>query len=49
MGETAENLAKDLDISRNDQEEFSVNSHKKSLKAPPKNLSECSPPITIFY
>ena len=33
MGETAENLAKDLDISRIDQEEFSVNSHKKALKA----------------
>ena len=29
MGETAENLAKDLDISRKDQEDFSVNSHKK--------------------
>ena len=33
MGETAENLAKDLDISREDQEDFSVNSHKKALKA----------------
>ena len=33
MGETAENLAKDLDISRDDQEEFSISSHKKALNA----------------
>ena len=33
MGETAENLAKDLDISRTDQEEFSISSHKKALTA----------------
>ena len=33
MGETAENLAKDLDISREDQEEFSISSHNKALKA----------------
>ena len=33
MGETAENLAKDLDISRADQEEFSISSHKKALTA----------------
>lgn len=33
MGETAENLAKDGNISREDQEEFSINSHKKALKA----------------
>ena len=33
MGETAENLAQDLDISRSDQEEFAVNSHKKALTA----------------
>ena len=33
MGETAENLAKDLDISRDDQEDFSINSHRKALKA----------------
>lgn len=33
MGETAENLAKDLDISRDDQEEFSISSHKKALTA----------------
>jgi acetyl-CoA acyltransferase len=33
MGETAENLAKDLDINRDDQEAFSVASHKKALKA----------------
>ena len=32
MGETAENLAKELDISRDDQEEFAINSHKKSPK-----------------
>ena len=33
MGETAENLAKELSISREDQEGFSINSHKKALKA----------------
>ena len=33
MGETAENLAKDLNISRQDQEEFAMNSHRKALKA----------------
>ena len=33
MGETAENLALELDISRDDQEEFAINSHKKALGA----------------
>jgi len=33
MGETAENLAQDLSISRQDQEEFAVNSHRKALAA----------------
>ncbi len=33
MGETAENLAKELDISREDQENFSIASHNKALKA----------------
>ena len=33
MGATAENLAKDLSISRDEQEEFAINSHKKALKA----------------
>ena len=33
MGETAENLAKDLNISRDDQEAFSIASHEKALKA----------------
>ena len=33
MGETAENLAKDGEISREDQESFSIQSHKKSLSA----------------
>lgn len=33
MGETAENLANELDISREEQEEFSVQSHSKALKA----------------
>tara|TARA_Y100001960_G_scaffold22397_1_gene19607 strand:+ start:1450 stop:2580 length:1131 start_codon:yes stop_codon:yes gene_type:complete len=33
MGETAENLANDLDISREDQEEFAMDSHRKALKA----------------
>ena len=37
MGETAENLANDLDISRVDQEEFSVMSHRKALKAQSEN------------
>ncbi len=33
MGETAENLAKDLNINRADQEEFAISSHEKALKA----------------
>ena len=33
MGETAENLANDLDISRDDQEAFAIASHEKALKA----------------
>ncbi len=33
MGETAENLAKELEISRDEQEEFSVRSHKRALAA----------------
>jgi len=33
MGDTAENLAKEGDISREDQEAFAINSHKKALKA----------------
>ena len=33
MGETAENLAKELNISREEQEEFAVESHEKALKA----------------
>ena len=33
MGETAENLAQELSISREDQERFAINSHKKALKA----------------
>jgi len=33
MGDTAENLAKDLGITRSDQEEFAVQSHKKALFA----------------
>ena len=33
MGETAENLAQELSISRDDQEAFAINSHKKALKA----------------
>ena len=37
MGETAENLANDLDISRADQEEFAVMSHRKALKAQSEN------------
>ena len=33
MGETAENLANELDISREDQEDFAINSHTKALRA----------------
>ncbi len=33
MGETAENLARDLNISREEQEEFSIASHRKALAA----------------
>ncbi len=33
MGETAEILAKELNISREDQEDFSIESHKKALAA----------------
>lgn len=33
MGTTAENLAKDLNISREDQEQFAINSHTKTLAA----------------
>ncbi len=33
MGETAENLARELDISREKQEEFSIRSHEKALAA----------------
>ena len=33
MGETAENLANDLNISRDDQENFAISSHEKALKA----------------
>ena len=33
MGETAENLAKELDISREDQEAFAIESHKRALAA----------------
>ena len=33
MGETAENLAKELSISREEQEAFAINSHKKALFA----------------
>lgn len=33
MGETAENLARELKISKEEQEEFSIESHKKALKA----------------
>ncbi|MGB6849138.1 MAG: thiolase family protein [Thermoanaerobaculia bacterium] len=33
MGETAENLAKDLDIGREEQEAFSVQSHERALAA----------------
>tara|TARA_Y100001968_G_scaffold173965_2_gene159389 strand:+ start:292 stop:1428 length:1137 start_codon:yes stop_codon:yes gene_type:complete len=36
MGETAENLSKELNISREDQEEFAINSHKKALEASSK-------------
>lgn len=37
MGETAENLANDLEISRADQEQFAATSHRKALKAIAEN------------
>ena len=40
MGETAELLAKELSISRDDQEEFSINSHRKAIKAQNDGLFE---------
>ena len=33
MGETAENLANDLNIKRSEQEDFAISSHEKALKA----------------
>ena len=33
MGETAENLANDLNITRSEQEDFAISSHEKALKA----------------
>ena len=48
MGETAENLANELSISREDQEVFSINSHKKALKAQSKgNFDDEITPITF--
>ncbi len=38
MGATAENLAKDLNISREDQEVFSAQSHSKAIKAMEENV-----------
>ena len=38
MGEAAENLATDLGINRDEQEDFAVNSHKKALSAIQNNL-----------
>ena len=40
MGETAELLAKELSISRDDQEEFAINSHRKAIKAQNDGLFE---------
>ncbi len=40
MGETAENLANDLNISREDQEEFAMESHRKALLAYKNNKFE---------
>ena len=40
MGETAENLASELNISREEQEEFAADSHKKALNAAEKGLFE---------
>ena len=33
MGETAENLANEMNISREDQDEFSISSHNKAIDA----------------
>lgn len=38
MGETAENLAKKYDVSREDQDQFAVNSHSKAAAAQDKGL-----------
>ena len=38
MGETAENLASELSITRQEQEDFSINSHKKALSAIDRGL-----------
>ena len=38
MGETAENLASELSIEREEQEDFAINSHKKALSAIKDNL-----------
>ncbi len=40
MGETAENLARELSISRQDQEDFAINSHKKALNSFDKGYFE---------
>ena len=49
MGETAENLASEGNITRNEQEEFAINSHKKALDAWDKGrFSNEIVPIDIY-
>ena len=49
MGETAENLASQGDITRDEQEEFAINSHKKALDAWDKGrFSNEIVPIDIY-
>lgn len=48
MGATAENLAKDLSISRDEQEDFAISSHKKALEAQENgNFKDEIVPITF--
>ena len=49
MGETAENLASEGDITRDEQEEFAINSHKKALDAWDKGrISNEIVPVDIY-
>jgi acetyl-CoA acyltransferase len=50
MGMTAENVAKDFKISRDDQDHFAVESHKKAVKAIDSGwFKEEIAPVTVTY